>query len=47
MNQTRLPVVKEVSNDTSTKRIEVRVSRYLIRQDEGCRRTVNATMLGV
>jgi len=28
-------VQKEVSNDTSTKRVEVHLSRYLIRQDEG------------
>ncbi len=39
-------VQKEVSNDTSTKRVEVHLSRYLIRQDEGLPERVNATMLG-
>ena len=33
-------------SDTSTKRVEVRLSRYLIRQDEGLPERVNATRLG-
>ena len=39
-------VQKEVSNDTSTKRAEVHLSRCLIRQDEGLPERVNATKLG-